>query len=142
MIYRNLKRTSTLMACAAAGLVLMLSAVSPIFAHAATPTTLPASSKAKISFTFDDSLASTYTNAMPTLAEYGLTGTDYAISGCVGMTTVPNTCRANTDTPYMSWAQLEALQNTYGWEIGSHTVDHDCLASSAAQDPSEERLGC
>ena len=92
---------------------------------------------AKISFTFDDSLASTYTQAAPTLAKSGLTGTDYAITGCVGMTTVPNTCRANTDTPYMSWTQLEALQNTSGWEIGSHTVDHDCLASNAKADPDD-----
>jgi len=55
----------------------------------------------------------------------------------VGMTTVPNTCNANQDTPYMTWAQVQALQNTDGWEIGSHTVDHDCLASSAETDPSD-----
>src|ERR1039458_4657343 len=79
---------------------------------------------ARISFTFDDSLASTYTAAEPILAQYGLTGTDYAITGCIGMTTTPNTCNANQDTPYMSWTQLQALQNTDGWEIGSHTVDH------------------
>ncbi len=102
---------------------------------AATGTSL--NSAARISFTFDDSLQSAYTNAAPILQQYGLTGTDYAISGCVGMVTVPNTCLANTDTPYMTWAQLQALQNTYGWEIGSHTVDHECLASSAAQDPSD-----
>ena len=45
------------------------------------------------------------------------------------MTTVPNTCRANTDIPYMTWAQIKQLQTTYGWEIGSHTVDHQCLVS-------------
>jgi peptidoglycan/xylan/chitin deacetylase (PgdA/CDA1 family) len=105
--------------------------------HAATATTTAGSQAARISFTFDDSLSSAYTNAAPTLAKYGLTGTDYAISGCVGMTTEPNTCNANQDTTYMSWTQLEALQNTYGWEIGSHTVDHDCLASSAETDPSD-----
>ncbi len=92
---------------------------------------------AKVSFTFDDGLASTYTNALPILSKYGLTGTDYIITGCVGMTTTPNTCRANQDRAYMTWAQIQALQNTYGWEIGSHTVDHDCLASSAAQDPAD-----
>jgi len=92
---------------------------------------------AKISFTFDDGLNSAYTQAAPTLAKYGLTGTDYVITGCVGMTTVGNTCRANPDTTYMTWAQVQALQNTYGWEIGSHTVDHDCLASNATIDPSD-----
>lgn len=45
------------------------------------------------------------------------------------MTTVPNTCRANTDVPYLTWAQVTQLQNSYGWEIGSHTVDHQCLVS-------------
>lgn len=114
-----------------------LSVIGVISAHAAaTPPNTSLAPAAKISFTFDDSLASTYTNAEPTLAQYGLTGTDYAITGCIGMTTEPNTCRANTDTTYMSWTQLEALQAD-GWEIGSHTVDHDCLASSAATDPSD-----
>src|SRR5438105_14429313 len=85
---------------------------------------------AKVSFTFDDGLTSTYANAAPTLAKYGFTGTDYVITGCVGMTTAPNTCRANTDTTYMTWAQVQALQNSYGWEIGSHTIKHSCLATS------------
>jgi len=106
----------------------------PMNAYAAVTNPAPT---AKVSFTFDDGLASTFTQAQPTLAKYGLTGTDYVITGCVGMTTAPNTCRANTDTPYMTWAQIQALQNTDGWEIGSHTVDHDCLASSAAQDPDD-----
>lgn len=92
---------------------------------------------AKVSFTFDDGLNTAITQAAPTLYKYGLVGTDYAITGCVGMTTEPNTCRANTDTTYMTWAQIQSLQNNYGWEIGSHTVDHDCLASSAAQDPDD-----
>jgi peptidoglycan/xylan/chitin deacetylase (PgdA/CDA1 family) len=104
--------------------------------HAAALTTNP-SAAARISFTFDDGLASTAAQAAPTLAKYGLTGTDYVISSCVGMTSVPNTCRANTDTPYMTWAQIQALQNSSGWEIGSHTVDHQCLASNAAADPGD-----
>ena len=89
---------------------------------------------AKISFTFDDGLASAITQAAPTLAKYGLSGTDYIITKCVGMTTIPNTCRANTDTSYMSWAQITSLQNTYGWEIGSHTQTHPYLATFDATD--------
>ncbi len=92
---------------------------------------------AKVSFTFDDGLTSAVSQAAPTLYKYGLIGTDYIITGCVGMTIEPNTCRANNDTTYMSWPQIAQLQNNYGWEIGSHTVDHDCLASSAAQDPDD-----
>ncbi|QHK19613.1 polysaccharide deacetylase family protein [Pseudarthrobacter psychrotolerans] len=82
-----------------------------------------------VSFTFDDGVASALTQAAPTLQKYGLTGTDYVPTSCVGMTTVPNTCRADTDLPHMTWDQITQLQNTYGWEIGSHTVDHQCLVS-------------
>lgn len=100
-------------------------------------TTAPAGSlapAAKISFTFDDGLDNAYQYAAPTLQKYGLTGTNYVITGCVGMSSTPNTCRADKDKSYMTWEQIQALQNTYGWEIASHTVHHYCLASSAAED--------
>jgi peptidoglycan/xylan/chitin deacetylase (PgdA/CDA1 family) len=101
--------------------------LSPTAAYAATDNPAPAP---LVSFTFDDGMASVLTQAAPTLQKYGLTGTSYIITNCVGMTTVPNTCRASTDVPYMTWAQITQLQNTYGWEIGSHTVDHQCLVST------------
>ena len=100
--------------------------LSPTAAYAAVDNPAPTP---LVSFTFDDGQASALTQAAPTLQKYGLTGTNYVITNCVGMTTVPNTCRANTDVPYMTWAQITQLQNTYGWEIGSHTVDHQCLVS-------------
>lgn len=103
----------------------------PSQALAVATNTAPA---AKISFTFDDGLDSAYTQAAPTLAAYGLKGTAYVISGCVGMTTTPNTCHANTSAKYMTWTQVAALQNTYGWEVGSHTVTHPYLATSDASD--------
>ena len=83
-----------------------------------------------VSFTFDDGFQSSLTQAAPTLQKYGLTGTNYVITNCVGMATVPNTCRANDQRSYMTWAQIKQLQTTYGWEIGSHTTDHQCLASA------------
>jgi peptidoglycan/xylan/chitin deacetylase (PgdA/CDA1 family) len=91
------------------------------------------SASAMVSFTFDDGLTSATTQALPTLSKYGLTGTNYVITGCVGMSAVPNTCRANTDASYMTWAQIKQLQ-TAGWEIGSHTVTHPYLASRDATD--------
>jgi peptidoglycan/xylan/chitin deacetylase (PgdA/CDA1 family) len=100
--------------------------LSPTAANAAVDNPAPS---ALVSFTFDDGMASAITQAAPTLQKYGLTGTNYVVTNCVGMTTVPNTCRANTDVPYMTWAQLTQLQNTYGWEIGSHTTSHQCLVS-------------
>lgn len=88
---------------------------------------------AKISFTFDDGFASALTQAQPTLTKYGLTGTSYVTTKCIGMTTVPNTCRADNDVRYMSWTQVKQLQAA-GWEIGSHTQTHPYLASSDADD--------
>lgn len=108
----------------------------PITTPTTPPTDTSLSPSAKVSFTFDDGLSSAYTQAMPTLAKYGLTGTDYVITGCVDMVTQPNTCHANNDTTYMTWQQVEELQNS-GWEIGSHTVDHPCLASNASTDPDD-----
>ena len=119
-----------------AALLLLSSGIgllNPVFAHAATALTITP----QISFTFDDGLLSTYTNAAPTLQKYGLVGTDYVISGCVGMTTAPNTCAADNNGIYMTYAQIQALQNTYGWEIGGHTADHGCMASDAILSPDD-----
>ncbi len=84
----------------------------------------------KISFTFDDGYATALTQAAPTLAKYGLSGTSYVVTGCVGMTSVPNTCWADTDKTYLTWDQISQLHSQYNWEIAAHTVDHYCLASS------------
>lgn len=113
---------------AAIGLVL---GMSPLTALAAVTNPVPT---AKVSFTFDDGYQSAYTQAAPTLVAHGLTGTAYIASGCVGMTTAPNTCHANTAAQYMTWDQVVAMQNTYGWEIGSHSVTHPYLATSDASD--------
>jgi peptidoglycan/xylan/chitin deacetylase (PgdA/CDA1 family) len=117
--------------------VLVLSASATLFSAnlAKADTSLAASPK--ISFTFDDGLASSYLKAAPTLQKYGLTGTNYVIANCVGMTTAPNTCNADKNGIYMTWDQVVALQNTYGWEIGSHTATHGCMASTSAVDPDD-----
>lgn len=101
--------------------------------YAAAATTNPTPT-AKISFTFDDGLQSSYTHVAPLLQKYGLTGTNYVVTDCVGKTTIPNNCHANNDAKYMTWAQIKALQNTYGWEIGSHTATHPYLATKDASD--------
>src|SRR5882724_11333903 len=134
----SLRQTFVLVKQGTAALLLVATPLTLSFTHtaiAATPTTLGPS--AQVSFTFDDGLQSASTQAAPTLAKYGLSGVEYIITNCVGMTTTPNTCRANKATPYMTWAQIKALQSTYGWEIGSHAVGHDCLASNGTIDPSD-----
>lgn len=125
---KSINRLSSLRILAAFSLIAMNV---PFNATAAVQSSAPA---AKVSFTFDDGLASAATQAAPTLQKYGLSGTDYVISGCVGMAKIPNTCHANTSASYMSWTQVAALQNTYGWEVGSHTVTHPYLATSDATD--------
>lgn len=104
------------------------SALLPLPAQAAT--TINAEASARVSLTFDDSYQSAVTQAAPTLAKYGMSGTSYVITGCVDMTVVPNSCRANEDGIYLTWAQISQLQTSYKWEIGSHTVSHPLLASS------------
>jgi peptidoglycan/xylan/chitin deacetylase (PgdA/CDA1 family) len=74
-----------------------------------------------VTITFDDGFLSTYTNALPILSARNIKATIY-----------PNISTLNTGHqpdgfPGMSWAQLAALQNTYGWEVGSHTATHPNL---------------
>lgn len=106
---------------------MIIAPLTPAVANAEVMNPAPS---ALVSFTFDDGALSSLTQAAPTLQKHGLTGTNYVISKCVGMTTVPNSCRANQDMPYMTWTQIKQLETQYGWEIGSHGFDHQCLASS------------
>lgn len=113
---------------------LLLVLIQPMVTTAATTNAQPA---ARISFTFDDGYTSAITQAAPTLAKYGIPATNYVITNCVGMTKAPNTCRADSDATYMTWAQIAQLQTTYGWEIGSHSASHPYLATS---DPDDQLL--
>ncbi len=95
----------------------------------AAPDDITLSSDAKISFTFDDGYASSLEHAAPVLAQHGYTGVNYVNTGCIEGTQ----CR-DTSAPYLTWAQVVELKDTYGWEIGSHTVTHPYMASTDAQD--------
>ncbi|HEX7483644.1 MAG TPA: polysaccharide deacetylase family protein [Candidatus Saccharimonadales bacterium] len=131
---RNIQRYPKKKLWLVATLMLLVTVLVPAWfslaARAAVQNPVPS---AKISFTFDDGLTSALTRAQPTLAKYGLTGTDYVITRCVGMSAIPNTCHANTDASYMTWTQIKQLKAA-GWEIGSHTATHPYLASSDASD--------
>ncbi len=128
-----MKQITTRFRNIALGILLSLIAVSgitlPVQAIA-----IPSPAKAQITFSFDDGRMNAYNNAAPILQKYGLKGTMYAITGCIGMTTTPNKCHADTSKRYMDWIKLKALQDSYGWEIGSHTVSHPYLASFDASD--------
>ena len=107
----------------------------PATASAAVPANLTRTPK--ITFTFDDGLLSSRTLAAPTLQKYGYTGVNYVATSCIGMTTAPNTCQANTDGVYMTWAQVNEIQDNYGWEIGSHTATHPYLATTGDEQPTQ-----
>jgi len=109
--------------------ILLSSLATPLMSRASATTLVPTG---QVSFTFDDGLASARTLAAPNMN--GLPATDYIVTGCIGMTTVPNACKADGDKPYMTWPQVAELQNTYGWEIGSHTDTHPLLASTDPDD--------
>lgn len=96
--------------------------IMPIRAHAASLTVAP-----RVSFTFDDGLMSSYTQAAPTLAKYGYAGVLYTSTACIGSV---NTCPAEPTHSYMTWNEVNGLKNTYGWEIAAHTVNHPLLAST------------
>ena len=88
-----------------------------------TPTTTFAAvadyQQAKVSLTFDDGFLSTYTNALPILSARHLPATVYVTSGFIDQGKVDD-----DNLPAMTWAQVQALQNTNGWEIGGHTQTH------------------
>ena len=85
---------------------------------------------AKVSFTFDDGLSSALLAAQA-LQPYGYAGTDYIITHCIGMKVAlgNDTCAADATKDYMTWADVHTLQDTYHWEIGSHTQTHPLTAA-------------
>jgi peptidoglycan/xylan/chitin deacetylase (PgdA/CDA1 family) len=90
---------------------------------------------ARVSFTFDDGLTSALTQAAPVLQKYGMAGTNYVTTGCIGTN---GTCAADEGASYMNWDQVRQLQNTYGWEIGSHTANHPLMSELSAQAQEQE----
>ncbi len=94
--------------------------------------------QAQISFTFDDGGESDISIVAPLLAQYDITGTSYVVTSCVGIVVVPNDCNADPGIKYMTWDQIKALQNSYGWEIGSHSVSHPLLSEISASKVEKE----
>jgi peptidoglycan/xylan/chitin deacetylase (PgdA/CDA1 family) len=99
----------------------LLSSLSLLFvatlAPPASALTVPGA-EAKVALTFDDGFASTYNYALPILSQRSIPATAFVTTKFIdnGIT--------GDNLPAMSWQQVVALQNQYGWEIGSHTVTH------------------
>jgi Predicted xylanase/chitin deacetylase len=117
----------------ATGLVILIAVA---VTHTAVATSVNnISPEPKVSFTFDDGLASTLTRAAPVLSKYGFAGTSYVITDCAGS---KGTCAANQKASYMTWDQIKTLQDEYKWEIGSHTASHPSLSSLSADKQDKE----
>lgn len=101
-------------------------AISVILPVSSAKALVAPNTSARISFTFDDGYSSALL-AADTLKSYGYTGTEYIITSCVGMTE-EDTCDDETGKTYMTWTEIVELQNTYGWEIGSHSTTHPFLS--------------
>lgn len=95
----------------------LLLIVAPSIAHAQT------ADGGMVSFTFDDGFLSTYTNALPILSARGIPGTEFATTSWLDSETTGD------GFPAINWQEVQALQNQYGWEIGSHTVTHPELTT-------------
>jgi peptidoglycan/xylan/chitin deacetylase (PgdA/CDA1 family) len=76
-------------------------------AHAPLSTAWP---NGVVSFTFDDTYASHYTQARPRMDAYGFPGTAYVIQEYVN------------GSGRMSMAQLHALERFSGWEVAGHST--------------------
>ncbi len=79
----------------------------------------------KVCITFDDGYKSVHDVALPALSAHGMVATAYVITEYINKTLY--------DLPCMDAADLQALQAA-GWEIGSHSVSHEALATLSAED--------
>lgn len=69
--------------------------------------------------TFDDGYIDFYLNAYPILSKYGLSATEFVITGRVGT------------SGYLSWGQIDEMKRSGRIIFGSHSVNHVALASLA-----------
>ncbi|MFH0852736.1 MAG: polysaccharide deacetylase family protein [bacterium] len=86
---------------------------------------------ALITITFDDGNKTIWDNALPIMSSHNMKGVFFGETGPLN----------SGEDWVMTWDQVRALQNTYGWEIGSHSVSHPYLTQvSDAQLDQELRV--
>ncbi len=87
-----------------------------------------------VAVSFDDGYLDNYLNAAPILRRHRVPCSFYVSTGLVGSERCfpHDQRRGNAPIPTMSWEQLREMQ-TWGYTIGSHTVNHiDCVAEPEA----------
>ena len=87
--------------------------------YSVAPYTPQGFNRALVTLTFDDGWASTFTNGIPLLKQYGFTSTQFVISGDVGQ------------PDYITKANVKTMAQD-GEEIASRTVTHDDMTLESA----------
>jgi len=100
--------------------------------------------KHRVALTFDDGYRSTFTEALPVLARFGLPAIVYVVSSQVGGTSDWSR-RAGTRSPgwpLMTWEELAAWK-AQGLAIGAHTAHHVALTAGLSEEEwTDELQGC
>ena len=86
------------------------------------------SSGTQITFSFDDGYKNVYGLGMPILAPKNIPGVIYPITGAL----------ERGGDWVMNWNQIRELQDAYGWEIGSHGVNHLKLSTLSPDEINNE----
>lgn len=86
---------------------------------------------ALVTLTFDDGYKSIWDNALPIMSSRNIKGVFFGETGPIN---------AGEDW-VMTWDEVRALQNTYGWEIGSHSITHPYLTQVSDSQLTQELLG-
>lgn len=85
----------------------------------------------KITFTFDDGNDRVFTKAAPVLANQNMPGVMYGETGPLN----------SGEDWVMTWDEVRELRDVYGWEIGSHTINHPYLTTLTDEGLVQELLG-
>jgi peptidoglycan/xylan/chitin deacetylase (PgdA/CDA1 family) len=91
-----------------------------------------AAAEKRVVITFDDGYRSLVQYALPILSRYRFRATVFAIAGYVGR---PNLWDVKFFLPrfqHLDWGELRELMQS-GWEIGSHSLNHDYLPALSDQ---------
>lgn len=90
----------------------------------------PAADDKRVVITFDDGYRSLLTYALPILARHHFHATVFAIAGYVGRANSWDVKFFLPRFSHLDWHELREL-TAAGWEIGSHSLNHDYLPALA-----------
>jgi len=90
----------------------------------------PAANDKRVVITFDDGYRSLMQYVLPILARHHFHATVFAIAGYVGRANSWDVKFFLPRFPHLDWSELRELRGA-GWEIGSHSLNHDYLPALA-----------